>query len=182
MKIVHAFKELVREGDASPSAAAVALRAGVGARTVYRCFEDMETLYREMTAVLHAEFLPRTLDGLDGLDRPERLARLVENRCRLYRDAEPFLFASEQHRHRYEALARDYDFLRAMEREKLSELIDPDRAWPGDDFEALAGIVCFGFWRRLRVEQSLSQDAASRIMRKTAFAVLGASGVPGEIG
>ena len=41
LKIVHAFKDLVREGAAAPSATDVADKAGVGLRTVYRCFRGL---------------------------------------------------------------------------------------------------------------------------------------------
>lgn len=43
--------ELVREGDISPSAELVAARADVGLRTVFRHFKDLDSLYREMSAV-----------------------------------------------------------------------------------------------------------------------------------
>ena len=48
-KIVTAMMELVREGDYDPSVASIAERAGVGLRTVFRHFDDVDTLYREMS-------------------------------------------------------------------------------------------------------------------------------------
>lgn len=51
-QIVDAMIELVRSGEMSPSAAQVAERAGVGLRTVFRHFDEMEILYREMAEVI----------------------------------------------------------------------------------------------------------------------------------
>ena len=48
-KIVTAMMELVREGDYDPSVASIAERAGVGLRTVFRHFDDVDTLYREIS-------------------------------------------------------------------------------------------------------------------------------------
>ena len=50
-RIVAAMIELVREGCVAPTAEQVALRADVGLRTVFRHFDDMESLYREIRAL-----------------------------------------------------------------------------------------------------------------------------------
>ena len=44
--------ELLREDDMTPTALAVAERAGVGLRTVFRHFEDMESIFEDMTEEL----------------------------------------------------------------------------------------------------------------------------------
>ena len=175
IKIVSALKELVQHGNISPTAPQVAERAGIGLRTVYRCFEDMEALYREMISILHAEFLPRVISQLETTDRAARLAQVVANRAEIFSDMEPFLLASERQRHVYDTLARDYAFLVQIERDKLEELINADGALEPDMFEALNAVTGFVFWRRLRVEQGLSKEAAARIMANTASALLAAS-------
>ena len=44
--------ELIVAGDLSPSAARVAEEAGIGLRTVFRHFDDMDALYSEITATV----------------------------------------------------------------------------------------------------------------------------------
>src|SRR4029077_12531484 len=63
--IVEALMGLVGEGVLEPTAQQVASRAGVGIRTVFRRFSDMESLFAEISARLRAESLP-VLNG----DRP----------------------------------------------------------------------------------------------------------------
>ena len=58
---------LVREGEMSPSAAQVAERASVGLRTVFRHFDEMEILYREIAEVTRARILPALLKPYVGL-------------------------------------------------------------------------------------------------------------------
>ena len=51
-KIVTALETLIRAGTLSPTAEQVAVQAQVGLRTVFRHFDDMETLYREISVCL----------------------------------------------------------------------------------------------------------------------------------
>ena len=46
--ILDAMVELVTEGELQPTGQQVADRAGVGLRTVFRHFEDMETLFAQL--------------------------------------------------------------------------------------------------------------------------------------
>jgi len=49
-RIIEALFDLIGEGNMTPSAVGVAERANVGLRTVFRHFEDMDSIYDEMTA------------------------------------------------------------------------------------------------------------------------------------
>lgn len=174
-RIATAFKELVREGDDSPSAKAVADRAGVGLRTVFRCFEDLETLYREVSIALQAEFLPRARIEYASSDRAERLQRMLANRTAVFADMEPFQLAAAAHRHRYEALKEDHRALLAVERDRLRSAVNPDGLMPEAHFEALCAATSFDYWRRLRFDQGLGRDAAAEAMTVAASAILGHS-------
>src|SRR3546814_18346240 len=57
-RIVEAMMELIAQGDLSPSAARVAEEAGIGLRTVFRHFDDMDALYAEITAPLTEKVRP----------------------------------------------------------------------------------------------------------------------------
>lgn len=45
-RILEAMVDLIQAGEVQPSAEAVAVRAGVGVRTVFRLFNDVEGLHR----------------------------------------------------------------------------------------------------------------------------------------
>ena len=49
-KIIAAGMELIGKGEYLPNAARVAEVAGVGIRSVFRHFEDMDALYRQLGA------------------------------------------------------------------------------------------------------------------------------------
>jgi len=180
-RIIGAFLELVRSGVSEPGAHTIAHKAGVSPRTVFRCFEDLESLYCELTAKVRAEFLPRATLDLDTSDRAERLERLLKNRVAIFGDLEPFRFAAEPYRHRYAAVADETALLVKTERERLALVVNPDRALDPDLFEALNAVTSFDFWRRLRIEQGLSKARAGRTMTAAARAVFAAAPDPGPV-
>ena len=61
LSIVRALSDLIRGGIVAPTAEQVAARAGVGLRSVFRHFADMETLYREIANELVAAILQARL-------------------------------------------------------------------------------------------------------------------------
>ncbi|WP_417476846.1 TetR/AcrR family transcriptional regulator [Maricaulis sp.] len=169
-RIVTAFLELIRSGIVSPSAQAVAERAKVSPRTVFRCFQDMESLNREVVIALRDEFLPRAKLDLSTPDRRERLIRLVRNRASMFEDMTPFRLAAEAYRHRSGVLAGDHAFLVAMERERLDSAVNPDGLLDSVTAESLSAVTCFDFWRRLRSDQNLPPEEAARVMLAAALA------------
>jgi len=70
--------ELVRAGNPAPSAEAVSRQADVSLRTVFRHFDDMDSLYQEMSAVVEAEILPFWSEPLPQAPWPDLL---TETRC-----------------------------------------------------------------------------------------------------
>ena len=57
-RIVAAMMDLIEGGDLMPSAARVAEEAGVGLRTVFRHFDDMDSLYREISKIVAERIWP----------------------------------------------------------------------------------------------------------------------------
>ena len=180
-RIVTAFLELIRAGIVSPSAQAVAERAKVSSRTVFRCFQDMESLNREVVIALRDEFLPRARLDLSTTDRRERLIRLVRNRASMFEDMTPFRLAAEAYRHRSGVLAGDHAFLVAMERERLDSAVNPDAALGAATAEGLSAVTCFDFWRRLRSDQDLPPAEAESVMLASALAIFDAGPDAGPV-
>src|SRR5512145_2411272 len=88
--IVAALFELVGEGVLQPTAQQVAERAGMGIRSVFRHFDDMDGLYAAMDARLRAEALPLVrAEPAEGALR-ERALAWVERRARLFERIAPW--------------------------------------------------------------------------------------------
>src|SRR5262245_45738631 len=79
--IVGALIDLVGEGILEPTAHQVAARAGVGIRTVFRRFSDMERLFAEMSTRVQRRVLPLLLEGAPDGDLDQRARTLVGRRA-----------------------------------------------------------------------------------------------------
>lgn len=173
-RIVAAMLELVREGDPSPSAELVATRADVGLRTVFRHFKDLESLYREMSAVIEAELMSLVHTPFKGVTWRERVLELVERRGWAYEKVGPFKRASEAHRHHSPALALDNAKMVEISREILRRQLPPELAGDRIRFEAIDLLLSFDAWNRLRRDQDLPPKRATEVLQAMIDALLDA--------
>lgn len=171
-QIVDAMIELVRAGEMTPSAAQVADRAGVGLRTVFRHFEEMEVLYREIAEVTRARIMPEVLKPYAASMWREKLNELIARRTSLYDDIMPLKVAGSVLRFRSPFLMEDYHEHLRMERKTLRQVL-PEKVLEDDDlFRALEMLTSFQAWRRLRQDQGLGHAEAGRVLRKMVDALL----------
>lgn len=174
-QIVDAMIELVREGEMTPSAAQVAERARVGLRTVFRHFDEMEVLYREIAEVTRARIMPEVLKPYAGTTWRDRLDELIARRTTLYDDIMPLKVAGSVLRFRSPFLMEDYHEHLRMERKTLRQIL-PQKVLEDDDlFRSLEMLTSFQAWRRLRQDQGLGNSEAARVLRKMVEALLAES-------
>ena len=171
-QIVDALFALIEEGEVDPGAASVAERAGVGLRTVFRHFEDMDGLYREMAERLEAEILPIIMTPWQSQDWQARLDELIARRASIYERIMPLKVAANVRRFSSSQLQHAYTRFLTMERAGLHGIL-PDRI---KSDESLLGAVelltGFQAWQRLRQDQGLSPQAAEAVIRRTLDALL----------
>jgi AcrR family transcriptional regulator len=164
-RIVAAMLEIIREGAMTPSAEQVAARAEVGLRTVFRHFDDMDSLYREMSVVIEAELRAIVGRPFEAPDWPGRLMELVERRGEAFERISPFKRASDTVRHRSPVLADDHKRLVRSLRDLLTSVLPPEVAADPMRLEALDLLTSFEAWTRLRLDQGLSTEEARRVLQ-----------------
>ncbi|MEO1656329.1 MAG: TetR/AcrR family transcriptional regulator [Pseudomonadota bacterium] len=164
--IVRAMMDLVEAGETTPNAAKVADLAGVGLRTVYRHFDDMDSLYREMSRLVRKDLEPVIAGDFEGANVHERLDHLVRRRVAAYELVMPTKIAANIRRFSSDFIMSDYhDGLRLEEcglRLALSVVDNVD----DELFESLRVVTSFQCWRGLRLDQELSVEAAGAVMRR----------------
>jgi AcrR family transcriptional regulator len=175
-RIVAAMLELVRAGAISPSAEEVAERAGVGLRTVFRHFDDMDSLYREMAEAMREELQPIVDLPFQSLDWKGRLGEMVDRRARLFERAMPFKNAADVHRHRSPFLRKDYESIRSAERHALEAALPPALKNDRNFVEALDHALSFSTWQHLRRDQKLAPAQARQTIGYTVRALIEAAG------
>jgi AcrR family transcriptional regulator len=172
-RILDALCELVHAGDLRPTGQRVAERAGVSLRTVFRHFEDMEGLNREMHDRMERVLRPLATGERVSGSLLERVRGLIRRRTNVFEKGEAFLRAGAINRwqspYLTEAHATDVRELRA----------DLDRTLPevsrvsAERQEALELMTSFEAWDRLRVDQRLGRERAREVMVEAVMALIG---------
>ena len=138
-RIVEAMRDLIREGTLSPRAEEVAARANVGLRSVFRHFDDMESLYREIGDLIVADVTPMLELPPPSGTADEILAEMIARRTKLFERIMPFRVAADIHSHRSPYLMQERrimnESLREIMRSALPAAIRKDRV-------AVDALVC----------------------------------------
>lgn len=172
-RIADALYELIGEGDLAPSAQTVADRAGVGIRTVFRLFSDMDALYATINERIERDVAPMLLDGpREGASREERLDAMIAARARLYERFGAYLRATHRLRDRSGFLASEFRQVVRTMRERLLRWLPELRDAPAELVEAMDQAMSFEAWDRLRRDQRLSRARAAAAVRIAAAALL----------
>ena len=167
-KIVSALSDLVREGVIAPTAEQVSARAAVGLRTVFRHFDDMETLYREVNTEIDTILQEAMRAQLNGATWRDKLLHSVEVRAEVFERVIPFYLSTQVHRHESPFLQLQMESGAAIHRDMLYRLLPCALAQDRSRFEALVLLLSIDAWLRLRREQGLSTAAAIKVMQTAA--------------
>lgn len=149
----------------SPSAANVAKRADVGLRTVFRHFEDMDSIYDEMTEKLLAAIMPKVKAPFKSTTWRDRLLECVDRRAEVYEEVFPMRVCMILRYHQSDFIQEQYKRDIAMERSTLKAILPPAVVEDRTLFAALEVTLGFPTWRRLRQDQKLSMESAKETIR-----------------
>lgn len=156
MKIIEAMFVLMRQGNMTPSAAQVAEHAGVGLRTVFNHFQDMDSIFEEMTDELRAVTTPKIVAPYRATTWRERLFELADRNADLYEDIFPMQVALVIRRFQSDFLTRQYKQEVNMLRSSLKAILPIEIQSNRPLFAAIEVNLTFATWRRLREDQGLS--------------------------
>ncbi|MCC5886009.1 MAG: TetR/AcrR family transcriptional regulator [Gammaproteobacteria bacterium] len=158
--IAAAFVTLVDGGNLAPTGHEVAGQAGVGHRTVFRHFQDMDSLYASIREEIAKRAQPILAGQASTGPLPKRVQQLVLQRTRFHTRITNFrraLVARYWTSPTMQALVqKDQAMLRELTRRALPEA----RELPAQDFELLELLLSYEAWARLRELQGLSERRA----------------------
>lgn len=164
-KIVDALTALVFEGHFTPTAEQVAQRADVGLRTVFRHFDDMDSLYREISIDVDEQIQPLLQARLTAASWQERVLQSIDFRSDIYDRTAAMHLAAQVHRHESAYLAQNLMDSAHLQRDLLKRLLPDAVAQGGALLDALDLMLSFEAWIRLRREQGLDAAQAREVMR-----------------
>ncbi len=176
--VVDATLALLASGDPWPSAAAIAARAGLSERSVFRYFDDLDALARAAveTQARRADHLfdPLPADG----DLSVRIDRLVAHRVALNSEVGPIVYAARLRAALHAAIALGLGRRREQLRAQLEVLFAPELADAGsaeareDLLLALEVATGFDALHALRADRECSPEQTGRVLRRTVQALL----------
>ncbi|NJC10119.1 TetR/AcrR family transcriptional regulator [Polymorphobacter fuscus] len=154
---------LVEEGQISPIAEQVAERAQVGLRSVFRHFNDMESLFAEMAVRLTRHYQGALVPFASG-DWKGQLFEAMDRRIDIYEKLLPYKRAADAHRHSSPALQANHSETSRLLRARLRNMLPPALDDDAVAIETLDFLLSFDSWQRLRVEQNLSPEVARAVI------------------
>jgi AcrR family transcriptional regulator len=163
--IIDAVVEMINEGELFPTAALVSQRAGVGLRTVFRHFSDMNTLFTLFNEDRRPHYRAMFEEGGDRTGALEkRIVALAEFRAVRWEDLTAVMRFSVAQRRRYKALADNYaDYQHGLLEDLKTWLPELSQQEPVI-LEAVVGVCSFEYWDRLRDLQGLSVEEATGVV------------------
>ena len=171
-RIVAAMMDLVGEGQLTPIAEQVAERAGVGLRSVFRHFKDMDSLFAEMAGKVAMQYQP-ALSPFLAPDWRGQLAESIDRRVDIFEALLPFKRAADAHRHKSAAIQATHHVTQKLLRARLPDLLPPTLTGDPLALETLDFLLSIETWQRLRVEQALPTATARRIIKTQVLALTG---------
>ncbi len=170
--IIDASLALMEEGVLIPTAQMISDRAGVGIRSFFRHFEDMETLFstideqnREQTEAL---FLGGDRDGT----LEERILHAIERYTEGYEKERNRILSTSAQLWRWEILRKNYARYQRGLRKDLDDWLPELKQLEKEQREAVDAVASFEMWHRLRYHQGLSKRAAVAVVVGMLNAVL----------
>ncbi|MEQ1547210.1 MAG: TetR/AcrR family transcriptional regulator [Chakrabartia sp.] len=165
-KIVAAMLELVGKGDVSPSAARVAELAGVGLRSVFRHFDDMDALYREMGEEIETRVLPIIMEPPEGCTWKERMFTIADRRAKVFETILPYRISASIKRFQSAFLMEDYKRMLKLECAMVAANLPSSMCDDRLGIRGLEVILGFQTWRLLRHDQELPVEEARAVVRR----------------
>ncbi len=165
--------ELIANGELNPSAARVAEEAGIGLRTVFRHFDDMDALYAEITATIAERVMPIVTAPYAGDDWRAHVRELAKRRVRVFEAMLPFRLAANIKRYQSPFLMGQYARVVTLERELVLRLLPAPVLARRIPVEALCAALSFQTWRALRHDQGLSAEDAGAVTAHMVEALIG---------
>jgi AcrR family transcriptional regulator len=162
--IIDAALALMEEGVLIATAQQIAERAGVGIRSFFRHFEDMESLSEAIDEQIRDKYEALFLGGDRGGSLEERIEHAVERHADAYESVSNIVLATLAQRWRYEVLRKNYARNQRGLRKDLDDWLPELKAMPRNRREAVDAIASFEMWHRLREHQGLGKKASVEIV------------------
>lgn len=165
--MIDAALELIEEGNFAPTAKQISARAGVGIRSFFRQFEDMDQFFAAVDEHTVGSFWESFLhEGDREGELPERLDSILATYAKAFEEHRSLLLATKSLRWSSRVLKANYERYQQISRANKERWLPEISQLPSDERELADAYLSFEMWHRLRDIQGLSCSAAQAVILK----------------
>ena len=165
--MIDAALELIEEGNFAPTAKQISARAGVGIRSFFRQFEDMDQFFAAVDEHTVGSFWESFLhEGDREGELPERLDSILATYAKAFEEHRSLLLATKSLRWSSRVLKANYERYQQISRANKERWLPEISQLPSDERELADAYLSFEMWHRLRDIQGLSCSAAQAVIIK----------------
>ena len=160
--IVDACIKLFKEGNLEPTAQQVADESGVGIRTVFRQFDEMENLFKSVDAVLSKDYdFEVRYDPSSSFDA--RLQSTISHMNAGYEKHKLIMFMTVSKMWKYEFLRKNYLMYQDLIKSKTEEILPEVLSFDTESRHLFHASLSFAMWTRLQ-GQKLNNGQINKAM------------------
>ena len=160
--IVDACIKLFKAGNLEPTAQQVADESGVGIRTVFRQFDEMENLFKSVDAVLSKDYdFEVRYDPSSSFDA--RLQTTISHMNAGYEKHKLIMFMTVSKMWKYEFLRKNYLMYQDLIKSKTEEILPEVLSFDTESRHLFHASLSFAMWTRLQ-GQKLNNGQINKAM------------------
>ena len=165
--MINAALILIEEGNFAPTAKQISARAGVGIRSFFRQFEDMDQFFAAVDEHTVGSFWESFLHEGDREGAlTERLDSIVATYAKAFEEHRSLLLATKSLRWSSRVLKENYERYQQISRANKERWLPEICQLSSDERELADAYLSFEMWHRLRDIQGLSCGAAQTLVLK----------------
>ena len=160
--IVDACIKLFKAGNLEPTAQQVADESGIGIRTVFRQFDEMENLFKSVDAVLSKDYdFEVSYDPSSSFDA--RLQSTISHMNAGYEKHKLIMFMTVSKMWKYEFLRKNYLMYQDLIKSKTEEILPEVLSFDTESRHLFHASLSFAMWTRLQ-GQKLNNGQINKAM------------------
>ena len=171
--MIDAALELIEDGNYAPTAKQISACAGVGIRSFFRQFEDMDQFFAAVDEHTVGSFWESFLHEGDREGAlTERLGSIVATYAKAFEEHRSLLLATKSLRWSSSVLKANYQRYQKISRSNKESWIPEITELGSDERELVDAYLSFEMWHRLRDIQGLSCETAQAAILKACSGLL----------
>ena len=150
--ILNALIKLINAGNYYPTAEEVAKESGIAIRTVFRQFDDMESLLMKVDELINHKLINDEKEIKLNSPLIARIELIIKERLHYYNKYENIMIATITQLPKYKILQKRYPEYQRLLRKRTEDIIPEILTLKSNNQELLDATLSFGFYQRLKFQ------------------------------